>query len=116
MKTTGEGKRLSIVVNETDRADGVTLHEALVRKAHEIGLAGATAYRCVSGFGAGSRIHTSKILRLADDLPIVIEIVDAEETLRSALPALEALIEAAGCGALMTLEAVEVIRYAPSKN
>ena len=111
MKITGEGKLLRIFIGESDRHHGRALYEAIVRKAREIGLAGATVWRGIEGYGAASRIHTAKILRLSEDLPIVIEIVDTEEKLRAALPALDALIESAGCGALVTLERAEIIRY-----
>lgn len=109
MKITGEGKRLRIYVNETDRIDGATLHEALVRKAHELGLAGASVFHGVSGYGAGSRIHTTKVLRLADDLPVVIEIIDSDEKIRVALPALQQLVATAGVGSLITLETTEIV-------
>src|SRR2546425_7264157 len=112
MKISGEGKLLRIFVGESDRLEGRPLYEALVLKARELGLAGATVWRGIEGFGAASRIHTAKILRLSEDLPIVIEIVDGEEKIRAALPELDALIEAAGCGGLVTLERAEVIRYA----
>ena len=111
MKITGEGKLLRIFIGESDRYHGHALYEVLVRKAREIGLAGATAWRGIEGYGAASRIHTAKILRLSEDLPIVIEIVDSEEKIRAALPELDALIGAAGCGGLVTLERVEIIRY-----
>jgi len=83
-----------------------------VLKAREMHLAGATVLRGPMGFGKSSRLHTAKILRLSFDLPLVIEIVDGEEKIRAALPELDALIEAAGCGGLVTLERAEVIRYA----
>ena len=113
MKITGEGKLLRIFVGESDRCDGKALYEALVRKAHELGLAGATVWRGIEGFGAASRIHTAKILRLSEDLPILIEIVDSEEKIRAALPQFETMIEASGGGGLITLEKAEVIRYTP---
>lgn len=116
MKFEGEGKLLRIFVGEADRCHGQALYEALVRKARELGLAGATAWRGLEGYGAGSRIHTAKILRLSEDLPIVIEIVDSDEKIRAALPALEALIEQSGGGGLVTLEAAEVIRYTPGQS
>jgi PII-like signaling protein len=111
VKIAGEGKLLRIFVGEADRVHGRPLHEALVAKARELGLAGATAWRGLLGYGAGSRIHTAKILRLSEDLPIVIEIVDTDEKVRAALPALDALIEEAGGGGLVTLEKAEVIKY-----
>lgn len=111
MKITGEGKLLRIFVGEANRLDGRPLFEAIVRKARELGLAGATVWRGIESFGARSRIHTASILRLSEDLPIIIEIVDTEERIRTALPDLDALIEAAGSGGLMTIENVEIIRY-----
>jgi PII-like signaling protein len=107
----GEGKLLRIFVGESDRSHGRPLYEVIVRKARELGLAGATVWRGVEGFGARSRIHTAKILRLSEDLPVIIEIVDSDEKIRAALPALDALIEAAGGGGLVTLEKAEVIKY-----
>jgi len=111
VKITGEGRLLRIFIGESDRWQGRALYEVIVRKAREIGLAGATVWRCIEGYGAASRIHTAKILRLSEDLPIVIEIVDSEEKIRAALPELDAIIEASGCGGLVTLERAEVIRY-----
>src|SRR5262245_5185171 len=111
MKITGEGKLLRIFVGESDRCDGRPLYEVIVHKARELGLAGATVWRGIEGYGAASRIHTAKILRLSEDLPILIEIVDSEEKIRTALPALDALMEAAGGGGLVTLEKAEIIKY-----
>lgn len=116
MRITGQGKLLRIFVGESDRCHGQSLSEAIVRKAREMGLAGATAWRGIEGYGARSLIHTAKILRLSEDLPLVIEIVDTEEKIRAVLPALEALIEAAGGGGLVTLEAAEIIRYTPGRS
>jgi len=78
-------------------------------------LASATVWRGTEGCGANSRIHTAKILRLSEDLPIVIGLVDSDEKIRAALPELEALIESGGGGGLVTLENAEVIRYAPGR-
>jgi PII-like signaling protein len=111
MRMTGQGKLLRILVGESDRVQGRPLYNALVEKARELGLAGATVWRGIEGFGARSRIHTARILRLSEDLPVVIEIVDTEEKIRDALPALDALMEGAGGGGLITLEAAEIIKY-----
>jgi PII-like signaling protein len=111
MKISGEGKLLRIFIGESDKHRAHALYDVIVRKARELGLAGATVWRGIEGYGAASRIHTAKILRLSEDLPIMIEIVDSEEKIRAALPALDALIEVAGCGGLITLERVEIIRY-----
>ncbi|MBI1816667.1 MAG: DUF190 domain-containing protein [Deltaproteobacteria bacterium] len=116
MKITGDGKLLRIFVGESDRCGGQPLYESIVRKARELGLAGATVWRGIEGYGAASRIHTAKILRLSEDLPIIIEIVDTEEKIRSALPALDALMEAAGGGGLVTLEKAEIIKYTHGRS
>lgn len=113
MRIAGEGKLLRIFVGESDRCEGRPLYEAIVRSARDRGLAGATVWRGIESYGANSLIHTAKVLRLSEDLPIVIEIVDAEDKIRDALPELEALIEKAGGGGLVTLEKAEVIRYTP---
>jgi uncharacterized protein len=111
MKIVGEGRLLRIFIGESDRSHGRPLYEVIVHKAHELGLAGATVWRGVEGFGARSRIHTAKILRLSQDLPVIVEIVDSDDKIRAALPALDALIEAAGGGGLVTLEKAEIIKY-----
>ena len=102
---------LRIFIGESDRFEHRPLYEAVVLKAREAKLAGATVLRGPMGFGAASRIHTSKILRLSMDLPLVIEIVDSEEKVRAFLPVLEAMIG----GGLVTLEKVQVIQYRAPK-
>jgi PII-like signaling protein len=111
MKITGEGKLLRIFLGESDRYHGKPLYEAIVHKAHELGLAGATVWRGIEGYGARSRIHTAKILRLSEDLPVLVEIVDSEEKIRSAMPYFDEMMDAGGGGGLVTLEKAEVIRY-----
>ena len=103
---------LRIFIGEADRHDGHPLHEALVLKARELHLAGATVLRGAIGFGASSRLHTSKILRLSADLPLVIEIVDSEEKIQAFLPVLDAMMG----GGLVTLEKVRVLHYRSAKN
>jgi uncharacterized protein len=98
---------LRIFIGEDDKAGRQPLYEAIVLKARELHLAGATLLRGAMGFGRSSRLHTTKILRLSEDLPIVIEIVDAQEKIDAFLPELEKLI---GSG-LVTLEKVKVLRY-----
>jgi uncharacterized protein len=102
-----EGKLLRIFIGESDRHEGQPLHQWILRKAREHGLAGATVLRGVTGFGAHSRIHTAKILRLSTDLPMVIEIVDSEEKIEAFLPEIDGAI---GEG-LATVERVEVRFY-----
>jgi len=98
---------LRIFLGESDRHDGDPLYETIVLKAREAGLAGATVLRGAMSFGASSRLHTSKILRLSADLPLVIEIVDTEEKINAFLPALDRMMG----GGLVTLEKVRVIHY-----
>jgi hypothetical protein len=95
--------------------DGKPLYETLVVKAKEQGLAGATVLRGVEGYGAASRIHTAKILRLSEDLPIVVEIVDTEEKIAAFLPTVDELFQRSGSGGMVTLERAEVIRYTHGK-
>jgi hypothetical protein len=108
-----DGKLLRIFVGENDKHDGRPLYEWIVQRAREAGLAGATVLRGLEGFGAHSRVHTAKILRLATDLPIVIEIVDSEEKIEAFLPTVDGAITEG----LATLEKVEVRLYrgAPGK-
>jgi PII-like signaling protein len=98
---------LRIFLGESDRHDGDPLYESIVLKAREAGLAGATVLRGAMGFGASSRLHTSKILRLSADLPLIIEIVDTEEKINAFLPTLDRMMG----GGLVTLEKVRVIHY-----
>jgi uncharacterized protein len=102
-----QGTLLRIFIGESDRYEGVPLYEWIVRQARTHGLAGATVLRGLEGFGAHSRIHTAKILRLSTDLPLVIEIVDTREKIEAFLPAIDGAI---GEG-LATLEKVEIRFY-----
>jgi PII-like signaling protein len=102
-----EGRLLRIFIGESDRHEGLPLHEWLVRKARENGLAGATVLRGLEGFGASSRLHTAKILRLSSDLPIVVEIVDTTEKIEAFM----AIVDNAVREGLATLESVEVRLY-----
>ncbi len=107
MKLEGDAQLLRIFVGESDKHQGRPLHEAIVAEARRRGLAGATVLRGTLGFGANSRIHTAKILRLSEDLPMVIEIVDRADRIEDFLPALDRLISEG----LVTLEKVRVIAY-----
>lgn len=102
-----EGHLLRIFIGESDRHEGKPLYEWLVRKAREQGLAGATVLRGLEGFGAHSRLHTAKILRLSSDLPIVVEIVDTIQKIESFLP----VIDGAVSEGLATLERVDIRFY-----
>jgi hypothetical protein len=104
---------LRIFLGESDRWEHKPLYEAIVLKAREAHLAGATVLRGPMGFGKASRLHTSKILRLSEDLPLVIEIVDSEEKINAFLPTLETMMG----GGLVTMEKVKVLHYAaPEKS
>jgi PII-like signaling protein len=98
---------LRILIGESDRWEHKPLYEAIVLKAREMQLAGATVLRGPMGFGKSSRLHTAKILRLSMDLPLVIEIVDSEENINAFLPTLDQMIG----GGLVTLEKVRVLHY-----
>ncbi len=114
MKIEGQGKLLRIFIGEQDKYQKRSLFEVIIHKVKEMGLAGCTIIRGIEGFGANSRvIHTAKLLRLSDDLPIVIEIVDNIERIELALNEFETIINEANCGVLMTLEKVQIVRYRP---
>lgn len=107
MKIPQQGFLLRIFVGESDKWHGVPLYEAIVAKARELSLAGATVLRGPMGFGAHSRLHTTKVLRLSQDLPMVIEIVDSREAIDTLLPHIDEMVTEG----LVTLEKVEVIKY-----
>jgi len=107
MKLPEEGTLLRIFIGESDTWRGRPLYEQIVLKARELNLAGATVVRGIMGFGADSRMHAAKILRLSEDLPIVIEVVDTEENLKKLQPFLDKTVEEG----LITLEKVRVIKY-----
>jgi len=112
VKLDGEGFLLRIYIGEQDKWHHQPLYEAIVLKAREMGLAGATVLRGPMGFGAHSHLHTAKILRLSEDLPVLIEIVDKEEKINTFLPELDKMM---GDG-LVTLERVRVISYRASSK
>jgi PII-like signaling protein len=107
MKIPEDGYLLRIFVGESDRHGHHPLYEAIVLKAREAGLAGATVLRGVMGFGKNSILHTAKILRLSEDMPMVIEIVDSLEKIEQFLPELDQMVS----DGLVTLETVRVIHY-----
>ncbi|UCE89594.1 MAG: DUF190 domain-containing protein [Pseudomonadota bacterium] len=113
MEIKGQAKLLRIFVAESHKLHHQPIYEVLVEKARASGMAGATALRGVLSFGASARIHTPKILDLAADMPMVVEIVDEEDKIDAFVANVDALFEAAGCGGLVTMERVEVIRYLP---
>ena len=107
MQIPKEAVLLRIFIGEDDKHEGKPLYEAIVLKARALHLAGATVLRGPMGFGHSSRLHTAKILRLSEDLPLLIEIVDSEEKIGAFLPVLDTMI---GSG-LVTMEKVQVLKY-----
>jgi hypothetical protein len=112
MKIEGEGRLLRIFIGESDTWRGKPLYQAIVERVRAEGLAGATVIRGIEGFGADSRIHTARILRLSEDLPVLIEIVDSADRIRAIIPILDEMV---GEG-MVTLEKVEVIAYRSSET
>lgn len=113
----GERTLMRIFIGEADRCDaephrGRPLYEAILLTLRERGLAGATVLRGVAGFGASTRLHTDRVLRLSHDLPVVVEVVEREEVIQEVIPALDELID----GGLITLERARVILYRPAST
>jgi PII-like signaling protein len=107
VKIEGEGKLLRLFIGEHDRWDGKPLYEAIVLRARAEGMAGATVLRGIEGFGAASRVHTSRLLELSSDLPIVVELVDTHDKIEHLLPIVDEMV---GDG-MMTLETVHIVTY-----
>ena len=112
MKLEEQSHLLRIFLGESDKLNGQALYEAIVLKARELHMAGATVIRGVMGFGKNSRLHTAKVLRLSEDLPIVIEIVDKLERIQTFLPFLDETVTEG----LVTLEKVQVIKYVANNS
>ncbi|HCE43895.1 MAG TPA: hypothetical protein DET40_10140 [Lentisphaeria bacterium] len=115
MELKGTAKLLRIFFGEADKVSHTPLYEVIVKEAKKDGLAGATAWKGVMSYGKSSRIRTSKILDLSMDLPMVIEIVDEEDKINKFLPILHDLFEKSGCGGLVTIENVDIIKYTAIK-
>ena len=107
MQTIEQAQLLRVIVGESDRHGGVPLYEAIVLRARELGLAGATVVRACMGYGASSHLHTTKVLRLSIDLPMVIEIVDRPEKIAAIMPFLDETVH----GGLVTIEDLRVVHY-----
>jgi PII-like signaling protein len=108
MKLTGKAKMLRIHIGEDDEYNGEPLYEAIVKKAREMDIAGATAYRGILGYGAHKRFHKQKILALSTDLPILISIIDTEENIKKLLDVIDTMVTG---GCLIALSDVDVIKY-----
>ena len=111
MHMSGEAVLLRVFLGERDRYEGLPMFEVIVNAARRDGMAGATVLRGIEGFGASSRVHTARLLRLSSDLSIVIELVDKEERIDAFMSTLDALFDTAGCGGLVTRERVQIVRY-----
>ena len=116
MKIEGEAKLLRIFIGETDKIDHVSVYEKIVVEARKFGLAGATVFKGIMGFGGSSIIHTAKVLRLSEDLPLIIEIVDDNNKIQDFIPVLDDIFEKAGVGGLITIEAAGIIKYTANKS
>ncbi len=112
MKIPADGKLLRIFIGEADKWQGQPLYEAIVLLARKEGMAGATALKGFLGFGCKSHLHTTKLLRLSEDLPVIVEIVDSEEKIEKFLPLLDPMIKEG----LITLEKATVLLYRASEN
>jgi len=115
MQIEGEAKLLRIFIGESDKLNHVNVYEEIVIEARKAGLAGATVFKGIMGFGGNSRIHTAKILRLSEDMPLIIEIVDEEKKIEEFIPKLDELFEKANCGGLITIEKAHIIKYRANK-
>jgi PII-like signaling protein len=111
MEIKGEAKLVRIFVGESDIIHHIPVYEKIVQEARKLHLAGATVFKGVMGFGRSSRMHTAKILRLSEDMPMVIEIVDEETKIEKFLPILHDIFEEAKSGGLITMEKAEIIKY-----
>jgi PII-like signaling protein len=111
MHIEGEAKLLRIFVGESDLIHHVPVYEKIVTEARKAGLAGATVIKGIMGFGGLSRIHTAKLLRLSEDLPIIIEIVDEEKKIENFIPELNNIFKEANSGGLITMEKINIIKY-----
>jgi len=116
MQIDGDAKLLRIFIGESDKSHSMPVYEKIVRQAKEAGLAGATVIKGIMGYGGSSRIHTTKLLALSDDLPLIIEIVDKIEKIEDFLPTLDEIFEKANCGGLITVEKAEVLKYTARKK
>ena len=116
MHIKGEAKLLRIFVGESDLINHTPVYEKIVLEARKAGLAGATVTKGIMGFGGSSRIHTTKLLRLSEDLPLVVEIVDSEEKIEQFIPMLNEIFDDANSGGLITMEKVNIIKYTVSNK
>ncbi len=108
MRTQATGQLLKLYIGERDQYRGIPLYHAIVMRAREMGIAGATVYRGLEGYGAGSRVHTANILRLSEDLPVIIEIVDSPDRIATLIPELDRMV---GEGLVFSVDDVQIVKY-----
>ena len=116
MEITGQAIRMRIYVGESDHLGHLPLYEAIVKRARQEGLAGATVLKGVLGYGASDHIRTSKLLDLSGDMPLVVEVVDEAEKIEAFRPVLAEMMETCGRGGMVTLGDIQVIHYQPGKS
>ena len=115
MKPESEATLLRIFIGESDLHHHTSLHEVIVKQAHEAGLAGATVLRGLMSYGASSHFRTSRVLDLSANLPVVVEIVDIDAKIAAFRPVVDQLLEESRCGGLVTSEPVKIVQYRPGK-
>lgn len=116
MKINSDAKLLRIFIGESDKIKGKPVYEEIVIKARKAELAGVTVIKGIMGFGANSKIHTTKLLTLSEDMPLIIEIIDEFEKIEQFLPIINEIFENANIGGLVTIEKAEVIKYTSTKK
>ena len=116
MEINSDAELLRIFLGEEDKYGHISMFEAIVREAKNSGMAGATAFRGILSFGAGSHIRTNKIHDLSSDLPIIIEIADKKEKIETFIPIIHEMFEKSKCGGLVTIEKVKVLKYTHGKT
>jgi uncharacterized protein len=116
MQTDTEAKLLRIFIGESDKYNGRPVYEEIVLKARAANLAGATVIKGIMGFGANSKIHTSKLLTLSEDMPLIVEIVDSLEKIENFIPTINNIFETANIGGLVTIEKAQIIKYTSNKK
>lgn len=114
MELNGDSKLLRIFIGEADKIGHQCLYEAILMAAKKQGLAGCTVTRGIMSYGASSRVHAARLIEISQDLPIIVEIVDKEENINAFLPSVDAFMEKAGCGGLITIEKAGVLYYKPA--
>jgi len=113
MELPTDSKLLRIFIGEIDEIGHQPLYEAILLMARKHGLAGCTVLRGIMSFGASTRVHTARLIDISEDLPIIVEIVDEEEKINAFVETVDALIQKAACGGLITIEKASVIYYKP---